>query len=89
MDCWLFLLICLAVTFSPGPAMLLAIKNSASFGFWQSLRGIAGNIAAVMTLASLSAAGLGWELLFWLLIYCLACGIFIGFGLSLILVNKS
>ena len=59
MDYWLFLLICLVATFSPGPAVLLAIKNSASFGFWQSLKGVAGNVAAVMTLASLSAAGLG------------------------------
>ncbi|MFM9735722.1 LysE family translocator, partial [Streptomyces niveiscabiei] len=39
--------------------MLLAIKNSANFGVWQSMKGIAGNVAAVMTLASLSAAGLG------------------------------
>jgi threonine/homoserine/homoserine lactone efflux protein len=59
MDYWLFLLICLVATFSPGPAVLLAIKNFANFGVWQSMKGIAGNVAAVMTLASLSAAGLG------------------------------
>lgn len=63
MDYLLFLLVCLAATLSPGPAVLLTIKNSASYGVLKSLSGIAGNVAAMMTLASMSAAGLSAILL--------------------------
>ncbi|WP_432461005.1 LysE family translocator [Agarivorans sp. QJM3NY_25] len=59
MDYWLFLLLCLAATFSPGPAVLLVVKNAANYGVNYSLSGILGNITAMLCLASLSAAGLG------------------------------
>jgi len=59
MDYLLFLLICLVATFSPGPAVLLAVKNSASYGLRKALWGVGGNVAAMITMASLSAAGLG------------------------------
>lgn len=59
MDYFLFFVICVAATFSPGPAVMLAIKNAASFGIHRALYGIAGNLAAMITMASLSAAGLG------------------------------
>lgn len=63
MDYHLFLLVCLATTLSPGPAVLLTIKNSASYGVLRSISGIAGNVTAMMTLASMSAVGLSAILL--------------------------
>ncbi len=59
MDYLLFFTICVVATFSLGPAVLLAIKNSASYGVGRSITGILGNVAAMMTMASLSALGLG------------------------------
>lgn len=58
MDYFLFVAICLAATFSPGPAVLLAIKNAISFGMKKTWVGIAGNISAMITMASFSAAGI-------------------------------
>lgn len=59
MDYLLFLLICIVATFSPGPAVLLAVKNSAVHGLSKAMWGIGGNVAAMITMACLSAAGLG------------------------------
>lgn len=58
MDYLLFFTICVVATFSPGPAVLLAIKNSASYGVGKSIAGILGNVTAMVTMASLSALGL-------------------------------
>ena len=55
----IFLSICFVTSASPGPAVLLALKNGARFGIRKALVGVAGNISAMITLASLSAAGLG------------------------------
>ncbi|MBD1559995.1 LysE family translocator [Vibrio sp. S9_S30] len=59
MDYILFLLICLFATFSPGPAVFLAIKNSASYGFSNTIFGILGNVVAMLAMATLSIVGLG------------------------------
>jgi threonine/homoserine/homoserine lactone efflux protein len=51
--------ICFAASGSPGPAVLLAIKNGARYGMPKALMGCLGNISAMLTMATLSAAGLG------------------------------
>lgn len=116
MDYLLFFTICVAATFSPGPALLLTVKNSAVYGVERAVSGILGNIAAMITMAGLSATGLGVLLLaseslflalltyalvtkklkFWLIkekvratFNKVTGGIFIGFGLSLIISNKT
>ncbi|MFA0481953.1 LysE family translocator [Vibrio splendidus] len=58
MDYLLFFTICVAATFSPGPAVLLTVKNSAVYGVERAVSGILGNIAAMITMAGLSATGL-------------------------------
>ncbi|MFA0410014.1 LysE family translocator, partial [Vibrio splendidus] len=63
MDYLLFFTICVAATFSPGPAVLLTVKNSAVYGVERAVSGIFGNIAAMITMAGLSATGLGVLLL--------------------------
>ena len=59
MDHITFIFICIAVTASPGPAVLLALKHGSKFGFRRALVGIAGNILAMLLLALVSSAGLG------------------------------
>jgi len=44
---------------TPGPAVLLTLKNGALYGFKMSCVGILGNISAVFFLALLSVMGLG------------------------------
>lgn len=63
MDYLLFFTICVVATFTPGPAVLLTVKNSAVYGVERAISGILGNIAAMITMASLSATGLGVLLL--------------------------
>nr|AKN39884.1 Homoserine/homoserine lactone efflux protein [Vibrio tasmaniensis] len=63
MDYLIFFTICVAATFSPGPAVLLTVKNSAVYGVERAVSGILGNIAAMITMAGLSATGLGVLLL--------------------------
>ncbi|PMJ42997.1 threonine transporter [Vibrio cyclitrophicus] len=63
MDYLLFFTICVAATFSPGPAVLLTVRNSAVYGVERAVSGILGNIAAMITMAGLSATGLGVLLL--------------------------
>lgn len=59
MNYLIFLSICIVATASLGPAVFLAIKNGAKYGFKKALIGVAGNVFAMLTLASVSAAGLG------------------------------
>ncbi|QKF81733.1 LysE family translocator [Halarcobacter ebronensis] len=63
MSYWIFLTLCIIATATPGPAVFLAIRNGAFYGFRKSLLGILGNISAMFTMASISAAGLGTLLL--------------------------
>lgn len=63
MDYLLFFTICVVATFTPGPAVLLTVKNSAVYGVERAVSGILGNIAAMITMAGLSATGLGVLLL--------------------------
>ncbi|RQW64819.1 LysE family translocator [Vibrio viridaestus] len=58
MDYFMFLFICLVTTFVPGPAVFLVIKNATSYGLRKAFAGILGNACAMITMASLSAAGL-------------------------------
>ena len=59
MDYLIFLGICIVATASPGPAVFLTIKNGAKYGCGNALIGVAGNVVAMLTLASVSAAGIG------------------------------
>lgn len=54
-----FLMLVLAVTFSPGPAILLAVYNSITYGFRVACIGILGNLTAMMIMATISGLGLG------------------------------
>lgn len=52
-----FLTLAIAATLSPGPAVLLAVRNGARVGFKRSLNGIIGNVCAMLTYALLATAG--------------------------------
>ena len=52
-----FLSISLVATLSPGPAVILAIRNGALFGVRRAAVGIFGNLAALMTYALLASSG--------------------------------
>jgi homoserine/homoserine lactone efflux protein len=54
----LFVLISLATTFTPGPAVLMAISNSVSLGPRRSLYGSAGNAAGIFIVSSAAISGL-------------------------------
>lgn len=57
---WLaFLLISLAATFTPGPAVLLAISSSVALGPRRTLYGSAGNALGVFLVALVAVTGLG------------------------------
>jgi len=55
----IFFSLCLFVTATPGPAVFLAIRNGVRYGMASALTGICGNVAAMMTMALISALGLG------------------------------
>ncbi len=59
MDYALFLTICLLTTFTPGPAILLVIRNATRYGIGKALIGVLGNLTAMLTMATLSAIGMG------------------------------
>ena len=59
LDYLIFLGVCIIATASPGPAVFLAIKNGAKYGYGNAIAGVIGNVSAMLTLASISAAGLG------------------------------
>lgn len=63
MDYLLFLLICIVATFTPGPAVFLAVKNTAIYGLNKALWGMLGNVLAMLSMAALSAAGLSTVIL--------------------------
>ncbi len=63
MDYLLFLLICIVATFTPGPAVFLAVKNTAIYGLKKALSGMFGNVLAMLSMAALSAAGLSTVIL--------------------------
>ncbi|WP_059121613.1 LysE family translocator [Vibrio sp. MEBiC08052] len=63
MDYLLFLLICIVATFTPGPAIFLAVKNTAIYGLKKALSGMLGNVLAMLSMAALSAAGLSTVIL--------------------------
>ncbi len=52
-----FLSISVVATLSPGPAVILAIRNGALFGVRRAAVGIFGNFAALMTYALLASSG--------------------------------
>lgn len=52
-----FLTLAIAATLSPGPAVLLAIRNGSQVGFQRALSGIAGNVSAMLTYALLATVG--------------------------------
>jgi threonine/homoserine/homoserine lactone efflux protein len=52
-----FSMLAIAATLSPGPAVLLAIRNGTEVGFKRSLNAIAGNIFAMLTYALLATTG--------------------------------
>ena len=56
---FVFLTLVLAVTFSPGPAILLAVYNSVTYGFRMACVGVLGNLTAMMLMATVSGLGLG------------------------------
>ena len=59
----LYLAVCFAASASPGPAVLLAIKNGARYGLKNALAGCLGNICAMLTMACLATTGLSAILL--------------------------
>lgn len=57
---WLvFLASSLLTTFSPGPAILLAISNSLAFGAGKAIFSSAGNITGIFMVSSVAMIGLG------------------------------
>ena len=54
-----FVAVALVATFSPGPAVLLAISNGANFGLKLAMVGILGNLVAMIFYATLASLGLG------------------------------
>ena len=52
-----FLSISVVATLSPGPAVILAIRNGALFGVRRAAVGTFGNFAALMTYALLASSG--------------------------------
>jgi len=46
-----------AATLSPGPAVLLAVRNGAQLGFRRSLFGIAGNVLAMLSYGLMATVG--------------------------------
>jgi threonine/homoserine/homoserine lactone efflux protein len=56
---WLFVLMTFFVAATPGPNMLLVMSNSARFGLRAAVATMAGCLTALLTMMSISAAGLG------------------------------
>ncbi|HEY4972083.1 MAG TPA: LysE family transporter, partial [Steroidobacteraceae bacterium] len=56
---WLFVTVTFFVSATPGPNMLLVMSSSARFGFRSSVATMAGCLAALLAMLSISAAGLG------------------------------
>jgi threonine/homoserine/homoserine lactone efflux protein len=56
---WLFAMMTFVVSATPGPNMLLVMSSSARFGFRAAVATMAGCMAALLAMMSISAAGLG------------------------------
>ncbi|MEI7536277.1 MAG: LysE family translocator [Comamonadaceae bacterium] len=56
---WLFVLMIFFVAATPGPNMLLVMSNSARFGLRAAVATMAGCLTALLTMMTISAAGLG------------------------------
>lgn len=56
---WLFVLMALVVSATPGPNMLLVMSSSARFGLRAAMATMAGCMTALLAMMSISAAGLG------------------------------
>lgn len=56
---WLFVMMTFVVSATPGPNMLLVMSHSARFGFRAALATMAGCMASLLAMMSISAAGLG------------------------------
>ena len=56
---WLFVMMSFVVSGTPGPNMLLVMSSSAHYGMRKALPAMAGCMAALMAMMSISAAGLG------------------------------
>ena len=54
-----YVILAIAVTAVPGPAVILTIRNSLRHGYKVSIANILGNFTAMVILVTLSAAGLG------------------------------
>ena len=56
---WLFVLMTFVVSATPGPNMLLVLSNSARFGLRAAMATMVGCMTSLLTMMSISAAGLG------------------------------
>ncbi len=56
---WLFVLMTFVVSATPGPNMLLVLSNSARFGLRAAMASMVGCMTSLLTMMSISAAGLG------------------------------
>lgn len=56
---WLFVLMAFVVAATPGPNMLLVMSSSARFGLRAAIATMSGCLSALLTMMSISAAGLG------------------------------
>ena len=56
---WLFVVMTFVVSATPGPNMLLVMSHGARFGWRKAVMTMAGCMSALLTMMSLSAAGLG------------------------------
>ncbi|BHH82488.1 LysE family translocator [Desulforhopalus sp. 52FAK] len=54
-----YITLAVTITALPGPAVILTVRNSIRYGYKVAILNIVGNFAAMVILASLSAAGLG------------------------------
>lgn len=65
MNWFAYVSICLLTTFSPGPAVILALNNSLSVGSRAAFCSSLGNVTGILCLASLSLSGLQYLLQFY------------------------
>ncbi|WP_105903779.1 LysE family translocator [Vibrio gangliei] len=60
LETWaMFFLAYLVVTLSPGPNVLLVVKNSVQYGFWSALSAVFGNLFCQLIIVGLVAIGVG------------------------------
>ncbi|WP_045595208.1 LysE family transporter, partial [Vibrio vulnificus] len=60
LETWvMFFLAYLIVTLSPGPNVLLVVKNSVQYGAWSVLATVFGNLICQLIIVGLVAVGVG------------------------------